>query len=86
MLGHDRPLYLLPFDHRHPPETGMFDFAPPLTPAQKAAVADSKRSIASAIPQPPGPPPPPGLRWKRGFRASDRTGASHNCETRIPRG
>jgi myo-inositol catabolism protein IolC len=45
MLGYDRPLYLLPFDHRHSYETGMFDFAPPLTPAQTEAVADSKRLI-----------------------------------------
>jgi myo-inositol catabolism protein IolC len=45
MLGYERPLYLLPFDHRHSYETGMFDFAPPLTPAQKQAVADSKRLI-----------------------------------------
>lgn len=45
MLGYDRPLYLLPFDHRHSYETGMFDFAPPLTPVQKEAVADSKRLI-----------------------------------------
>jgi myo-inositol catabolism protein IolC len=45
MLGYDRPLYLLPFDHRHSYETGMFNFAPPLTPAQKDAVADTKRLI-----------------------------------------
>jgi hypothetical protein len=44
MLGYDRPLYLLPFDHRHSYETGVFNFAPPLTPAQKDAVADTKRA------------------------------------------
>ena len=30
-LGYDRPLYLLPFDHRHSYVTGMFNFKPPLT-------------------------------------------------------
>jgi myo-inositol catabolism protein IolC len=43
--GYDKPLYLLPFDHRHSYESGMFGFKPPLTPAQHAKVADSKQVI-----------------------------------------
>ena len=44
-LGYNRPLYLLPFDHRHSYVTGMFNFNPPLTVDQHEAVADSKRVI-----------------------------------------
>ena len=43
--GYTDPLYLLPFDHRHSYLTGMFEFDPPLTPAQRARVVDSKRLI-----------------------------------------
>ena len=44
-LGYSRPLYLLPFDHRHSYLTGMFHFTPPLTAEQREAVIDSKRVI-----------------------------------------
>ncbi|MEO8032538.1 MAG: DUF2090 domain-containing protein [Gemmatimonadota bacterium] len=43
--GYNRPLYLLPFDHRHSYIGGMCHFTPPLTPAQHAAVTDSKQVI-----------------------------------------
>jgi myo-inositol catabolism protein IolC len=43
--GYDSPIYLLPFDHRHSYATKMFHFTPPLTAAQHATVADSKRVI-----------------------------------------
>ena len=43
--GYRQPLYLLPFDHRHSYVTGMFDFQPPLTADQHAAVTDSKQVI-----------------------------------------
>ena len=44
-LGYTRPLYLLPFDHRHSYLTGMFHASPPLTMDQRQAVIDSKRVI-----------------------------------------
>lgn len=44
-LGYTRPLYLLPFDHRHSYLTGMFHTSPPLTMDQRQAVIDSKRVI-----------------------------------------
>ena len=58
--GYDRPLYLLPFDHRHSYETGLFKVEEPLTPQQHAQIADSKRVIyegfkaaaGSAVPLP----------------------------------
>jgi myo-inositol catabolism protein IolC len=43
--GYDRPLYLLPFDHRHSYLSGMFHVTPPLTAAQHRAVTDSKQVI-----------------------------------------
>ena len=44
-LGYNRPLYLLPFDHRQSYITGMFHFTPPLTAHQHDVVADSKQII-----------------------------------------
>jgi myo-inositol catabolism protein IolC len=44
-LGYTRPLYLLPFDHRHSYLAGMFHASPPLTKDQRQAVMDSKRVI-----------------------------------------
>lgn len=44
-LGYNRPLYLLPFDHRHSYLTDMFHLIPPLTAEQHAAVIDSKQVI-----------------------------------------
>ena len=44
-LGYNRPLYLLPFDHRHSYVSGMFHIAPPLTAAQHEQVVDSKQVI-----------------------------------------
>jgi myo-inositol catabolism protein IolC len=43
--GYNRPLYLLPFDHRHSYLTGMFHVTPPLTADQHDAVTDSKQVI-----------------------------------------
>ena len=43
--GYDRPLYLLPFDHRHSYVTGMFQFDGPLTRGQREVVTDSKQVI-----------------------------------------
>ena len=52
--GYDRPLYLLPFDHRHSYITGMFHFEPPLTREQNDAVADSKRLVYEGFEQAAG--------------------------------
>jgi myo-inositol catabolism protein IolC len=49
--GYAKPLYLLPFDHRHSYESGMFGFTPPLSPLQHAKVADSKRVIYEGFTQ-----------------------------------
>jgi myo-inositol catabolism protein IolC len=43
--GYLDPLYLLPFDHRHSYVSGMFGFKPPLAPAQREQVVESKRII-----------------------------------------
>ncbi len=43
--GYNRPLYLLPFDHRRSYVTGMFKFTPPLTAVEHRVVVDSKRVI-----------------------------------------
>ena len=40
-----RPLYLLPFDHRHSYVHELFGFEPPLATAEADAVRDSKRVI-----------------------------------------
>jgi myo-inositol catabolism protein IolC len=43
--GYNKPLYLLPFDHRHSYLAGMFHMSPPLSARQRDAVVDSKRVI-----------------------------------------
>jgi len=43
--GYDRPLYILPFDHRGSFETKMFGWHPPLSAAQTAEIAKAKRVI-----------------------------------------
>ena len=43
--GYDKPLYILPFDHRASYIKGMFSLKAPLTDAQHAKVSDSKQLI-----------------------------------------
>ena len=43
--GFDRPLYILPFDHRGSFETGMFGWTGALTPQQTAQITDAKQVI-----------------------------------------
>ncbi len=44
-IGFDKPLYLLPFDHRHSYVKSLFKFEPPLSALQAARVSDSKQLI-----------------------------------------
>jgi myo-inositol catabolism protein IolC len=44
-LGHDRPLFILPFDHRASFEKGLFGFSSPLTAEQTTTVAESKQVV-----------------------------------------
>src|SRR5712672_1593898 len=44
-LGYDKPLYILPFDHRGSFETKMFGWHGDLTPAQTAEIAAAKQVI-----------------------------------------
>jgi myo-inositol catabolism protein IolC len=43
--GYDRPLYILPFDHRGSFETKMFGWHEPLSAEQTAQIADAKQVI-----------------------------------------
>jgi 5-dehydro-2-deoxygluconokinase len=43
--GYDRPLYILPFDHRGSFQTRLFGWKPPLSEAQTAEIAGAKRVI-----------------------------------------
>lgn len=44
-LGYNRPLYLLPFDHRHSYVSGMFHVTPRLTADQHEEIVESKQVI-----------------------------------------
>jgi myo-inositol catabolism protein IolC len=44
-MGYDKPLYILPFDHRRSYGSEIFGFKDPLSPAQIAEVAASKQVI-----------------------------------------
>ena len=48
-IGYDRPLYILPFDHRASFEKGLFGFSTPLTAEQTATVAASKQVIYDGL-------------------------------------
>jgi myo-inositol catabolism protein IolC len=58
--GFDRPLYVLPFDHRGSFETGMFGWKGALTSEQTAQIAEAKRviydgfktAVAAGVPKP----------------------------------
>ena len=48
-LGFNKPLYILPFDHRGSFQTKMFGWSGPLTPDQTAKIAAAKRVIYDAF-------------------------------------
>jgi len=48
-LGYDKPLYILPFDHRGSFQTKMFGWPGKLTPSQTAEIAAAKRVIYDAF-------------------------------------
>ena len=48
-LGFDRPLYLLPFDHRGTFQTKMFGWTGTLSPQQTAEIAAAKQVIYDAF-------------------------------------
>jgi 5-dehydro-2-deoxygluconokinase len=48
-LGYDKPLYILPFDHRGSFQTKMFGWPGKLTPQQTAEIAAAKRVIYDAF-------------------------------------
>ena len=50
-LGYNRPLYILPFDHRASFSKGLFGFDPPLSPEQIASVAASKQLVYDGFKQ-----------------------------------
>ena len=45
-LGFDRPLYILPFDHRGSFETGMFGWKGALASERTAQIANAKQVSA----------------------------------------
>ena len=45
ITGYEKPLAILPFDHRHSYITGVFHWQEPLTPDQVAEIAASKQLI-----------------------------------------
>jgi myo-inositol catabolism protein IolC len=45
ITGYEKPLYILPFDHRHSYITGVFHWQEPLTPGQVADIVTSKAVI-----------------------------------------
>jgi 5-dehydro-2-deoxygluconokinase len=59
-LGHERPLYILPFDHRGTFQINLFGWKGSLTPEQAAPIAASKQviydgfeaAIAAGVPKP----------------------------------
>jgi myo-inositol catabolism protein IolC len=72
-LGYNRPLYLLPFDHRESYVTGMFHFTSPLSADEHDIIADSKQVIYDGFRQAVGdgvPKPRAGILVDEEFGAS----------------
>jgi myo-inositol catabolism protein IolC len=51
MNGYDKPLYVLPFDHRGSFETGMFGWTGALTPGQSSQISAAKQVIYNGFQQ-----------------------------------
>ena len=51
MNGYDKPLYVLPFDHRGSFETGMFGWTGALTPGQSTQISAAKQVIYNGFKQ-----------------------------------
>jgi myo-inositol catabolism protein IolC len=49
MLGYNKPLYILPFDHRGSFQTGMFGWKGALSPEQTAQIAAAKQVIYDGL-------------------------------------
>jgi hypothetical protein len=49
-LGYNKPLYILPFDHRATFQTGMFGWKGPISQEQTARIAAAKEVIYDALP------------------------------------
>jgi myo-inositol catabolism protein IolC len=49
MIGYDKPLYILPFDHRSSFQTGLFGWKGPLTDEQTESIIQSKAVIYDAF-------------------------------------
>jgi myo-inositol catabolism protein IolC len=71
--GYMRPLYLLPFDHRHSYQTGLLGFQPPLTPEQHREIADTKQVIYEGFRQALGSALP---RSRAGILVDEEFGAA----------
>jgi myo-inositol catabolism protein IolC len=48
-VGYNKPLYILPFDHRGSFQTGMFGWKGPLSPEQTAQIAAAKQVIYDGL-------------------------------------
>ena len=48
-LGYNKPLYILPFDHRATFQTGMFGWKGPISQEQTAQIAAAKAVIYDAL-------------------------------------
>ncbi len=48
MLGYDKPLYLMAFDHRGSFEQGLFGASPPVSPEVRAGITNAKEIIFEA--------------------------------------
>src|SRR3954454_18976330 len=87
-IGYDKPLYILPFDHRGSFQTKMFGWKGALTEAQTAEIAATKQviydafkaALADGVPQEKA-----GILVDEQFGASIlRDAASHGYSTSCP--
>ena len=82
-VGYDKPLYILPFDHRASFEKGLFGFTAPLTAEQTATVAASKQVVYDGLKLALDPR---ACRGRPPASSSTSSSAPTSCATPAPRG
>jgi 5-dehydro-2-deoxygluconokinase len=87
-VGYDKPLYVLPFDHRGSFQTKMFGWKGALTPEQTAEIADTKKVVYEGLQDALAAGVP---RAKAGLLVDEQFGAAilkdaaqHGCITACP--
>jgi hypothetical protein len=80
-LSYNQPLYILPFDHRGPFQTGIFGWKGALSPEQNAQIAAAKQVIYDGLKEAVAAGVP---KDRRGYPLVDPCTAARHTMTAYP--